>query len=144
MTSHDAAPPEMAAPEPQIAFDMLRRGLPVAPVLIALSALVWGADGALSSAFAIALVLVNLLLSAVSLAWAAKISPTALMATALGGFLVRMTLLVIAVALVKDQSWVETVPLGITVVVTHLGLLFWETRHVSASLAFPALKPRRS
>ena len=26
-------------------------------------------------------------------------------------------------------------------IVTHLGLLFWETRYVSASLAFPGLKP---
>jgi len=26
--------------------------------------------------------------------------------------------------------------------VTYLGLLFWETRYVSASLAFPGLKPR--
>ena len=25
--------------------------------------------------------------------------------------------------------------------VTHLGLLFWELRYVSASLAFPGLKP---
>ena len=31
--------------------------------------------------------------------------------------------------------------LGITVLVTHLGLLFWELRYVSASLAFPGLKP---
>jgi hypothetical protein len=31
--------------------------------------------------------------------------------------------------------------LGITVIVTHLGLLFWELRYVSASLAFPGLKP---
>ena len=33
-------------------------------------------------------------------------------------------------------------PLAFTLVITHLGLLIWETRHVSASLAFPALKPR--
>ena len=26
-------------------------------------------------------------------------------------------------------------------IVTHLGLLFWETRFVSATLAFPGLKP---
>ena len=31
--------------------------------------------------------------------------------------------------------------LGICVLVTHLGLLFWELRYVSASLAFPGLKP---
>src|SRR5439155_235035 len=27
------------------------------------------------------------------------------------------------------------------IIVTHLGLLIWETRYVSASLAFPGLKP---
>ena len=31
--------------------------------------------------------------------------------------------------------------LGLTIIVTHLGLLFWELRYVSASLAFPGLKP---
>jgi hypothetical protein len=34
------------------------------------------------------------------------------------------------------------VPLGITIIVTHLGLLFWEMKFVSASLAFPGLKPK--
>jgi hypothetical protein len=33
------------------------------------------------------------------------------------------------------------VPLGITLVATHVGLLFWESRYVSLSLAFPGLKP---
>ena len=31
--------------------------------------------------------------------------------------------------------------LAILMLVTHLGLLFWELRYVSASLAFPGLKP---
>jgi hypothetical protein len=46
--------------------------------------------------------------------------------------------------LVRDAGWVELVPLGLTLIVTHLGLLAWEARSVSASLAFPALKPRRT
>ncbi|MEY4224878.1 MAG: hypothetical protein RIS33_1812, partial [Actinomycetota bacterium] len=33
--------------------------------------------------------------------------------------------------------------LGFTIIVTHLGLLVWEMRYVAASLAFPALKPRK-
>ena len=78
------------------------------------------------------------------LSWSAKRSPTLLMAAALGGFLVRMVLLLVAVALVKNQSWFEAVPLGITVLVTHVGLLVWEARHVSLSLAYPGLKPRRT
>jgi hypothetical protein len=33
------------------------------------------------------------------------------------------------------------VALGVCVLVTHLGLLFWELRYVSMSLAFPGLRP---
>jgi hypothetical protein len=132
------------APERQLATDMVRRGLPALPVLVIVAALGWGVHGALSSAYAIVLVIVNLLLSAAALAWAARISPPAIMATAMGGFLVRMALIVLAVQAVKGQAWVEVVPLGITIVVTHLGLLIMESRHVSASLAYPALKPPRT
>ena len=56
-------------------------------------------------------------------------------------FLIRMAIVLIAVLAVVHTSWVEVVPLGITIIVTHLGLLFWEMRYISASLAFPGLKP---
>jgi hypothetical protein len=140
-----AAPsPGAEAPERDIAFDIVKRGLPVAPALIAVGALGWGWHGALSVAFAIGLVLINIVLSALMLAWAARISPAAIMATALGGFLLRMILVVGALAAVRHQPWVAAVPLGLTIVVTHLGLLVWESRNVSASLAFPGLKPPRT
>ena len=32
-------------------------------------------------------------------------------------------------------------PLGITIIATHLGLLLWEMKYVSLSLAYPAHKP---
>jgi hypothetical protein len=130
-------------PEKDIALDMLRRGLPMAPVLV-LVGLAWGVHGALSAGFGVAVVLVNLMLSAASMAYAGKYGPTAVMAAALGGFAVRMLLVVLVLAAVHNQPWVEAVPLGLTIVITHLGLLLWETRYVSASLAYPALKPRRS
>ena len=88
------------------------------------------------------LVLANLAASAALLAWAARVSLPLLMIAALGGFVVRLFVLTAIVILVKDQPWVDLVPLGLTLIVTHLGLLIWETRHVSASLAFPALKPK--
>jgi len=53
----------------------------------------------------------------------------------------RPLLIGAAVWAVKDLSWVEPLPLGLTLIVTHLGLLLWELRYVSASLAFPGLKP---
>ena len=132
------------AVEAQVAGDMIRRMLPVLPVLVLVAGLVWGVDGAASAAFAVALVLANLFLSAAVLGWAARRSLALLMAAALGGFIVRLVLLTVVVYAVKDQGWVDIVSLGITLALTHVGLLLWETRHVSASLAYPGIKPTPS
>jgi hypothetical protein len=132
------------AVEAQVAADMAKRVLPVLPVLVLVAGLIWGPDGAASGAFAVVLVLANLALSAALLGWAARISLPLLMAAALGGFAIRLFLLTAVVYLVKDQSWVDITALGFTLIVTHLGLLIWETRHVSASLAYPGLKPTPS
>ena len=140
-TDLSAPAPEAPAVERELAFDMARRGLWAAPAIVALAALAWGGDGAWSALVAVAVVLVNLALAAVSLAWAAQRSLTLLMAVALGGFLVRMGLVTAVMLAVRNQPWIDLVALGVTVLVTHLGLLFWELRYVSASLAYPALKP---
>jgi len=129
--------------EQHVATDMIRRSLPVLPVIVLVAGLIWGVDGALSAAFAVGLVFLNFLFSASLLAWSARISLGLMMVAALGGFIVRLALITVAVLLVKDQSWVELVPLGFTLIVTHLGLLIWETRHLSISLAYPTMKPRR-
>jgi hypothetical protein len=63
------------------------------------------------------------------------------MAVSLLGFAVRMGLLTAVLFAVRHASWIDFTALGILVLVTHLGLLFWEMRYVSASLAFPGLKP---
>ncbi len=138
VSASDAPPVER-----QVVWDMIRRSLPGLPVLVAAAALFWGVAGALSAAFAIVLVLVNFLLAATLLAGAARISTILLAVAAMGGFVVRLALLTVAVLAVKDQWWVELVPLGFTLVLTHLGLLVWEARHVSTSLAFPGLKPAK-
>jgi len=129
--------------EHELARDMIVRALPVLPLVVLVAWATRGGNGALSAGFGIGLVLANLTLSAVLLAWAARVLPSVLMATALGGFLVRMTLVGFALYLVKDLGWADLPVLAVTVLVTHLGMLFWETRYVSASLAFPALKPQR-
>jgi hypothetical protein len=143
LTFADLGAPAPDAPdvERQLAFDILRRGLWVAPAIVAAAAVIWGSDGAWSALVAVAVVLVNLALAAISLSWAAKRSLTLLMAVAMGGFLVRMGLVTAVMLAVRNQPWIDLVALGVTVLVTHLGLLFWELRYVSASLAYPALKP---
>ena len=52
------------------------------------------------------------------------------------------TLGYLAVLAITGQSWFSPIPLCATLVVCHLGLLIWETRYVSATLAYPGLKPR--
>jgi len=44
---------------------------------------------------------------------------------------------------VKDASWISFPALGSTIIVTHLGLLFWEMKYVALSLSHPGLKPTR-
>ena len=129
-------------PELDIARDLVRRALPAAPALIVLCGLIWGLDGALSAAYGVVVVLVNFTLAALLMSWGAKISPTMLMAACFGGFFLRMGIVVVAIVLVKNASWVAMTALLTTVLVTHVGLLLWETRHVSATLAYPGLKPR--
>ena len=132
---------EDPTPERTVARDIVRHGLILAPLLILVCGALAGIDGAISSAYAVAIVLVNFLLAAFLITWSARISLSLLMASVLGGYLARLGLIFLAVYLVRNASWFEKVPLGFTLIVTHLVLLVWELRFVSASLAFPGLKP---
>ncbi len=135
------AAPAGEAPEYELVGDLLRNALPVAPVVVVVAGLLAGIDGALSSGVGVALVAGNLALAAASLVWAGRISLGLLMGVALGGYAVRIGLLFLIVLLLQDLDWIHLTSLGLTLVVTHLGLLFWELRYVSASLAHPGLKP---
>ena len=139
MTAEPVAAPEV---EQQLAFDMVKHGLWIAPIFLAFGAIGWGWNGVASAAFALALVFGDFLASAALLGWAAKKGPNVLMATAFGGFALRMGVIAFALWAVSDQAWVADWPLAVTLLVAYLGLLFWETRYVSASLAYPGLKPK--
>ena len=130
------------APEGVIVRDMFKKLAVAGPILILVFGLIWGLDGAFSTAYGLAIVIVNFALAAAFLAYAARISLGLMMFAALFGYLIRLGLILAAILLVRDASWVELAPLGITIIVAHLGLLFWEMRYISASLAFPALKPK--
>ena len=65
----------------------------------------------------------------------------ALFGAVLFGYIARLGLMTAVVLVVRTGGWFATVPFAITLLVTHLGLLVWESTRVSASLAFPGLKP---
>ncbi len=132
---------EGPSPAAEIARDMVKRGVPMIPVGLVIGAIWAGSNGALSVGYAMVLILFNFLLSAYLLGWAAQISFAMVAAASLGGYLLRLAIVFAAVYLVKDMSWVALVPMCIAIIVTHLGLLIWELRYVSASMAYPGLKP---
>lgn len=138
VTQLDGEPVEI-----KVTVDMIKRGLLVAPVLVGLAGLIWGTDGAWSACYAIALVLLNFLLSAALISYTAKISLGLMMGATLFGYLIRLGLILLAVLLVKDAAWISLPALGATIIVTHLGLLVWELKYVAITLAHPGLKPAR-
>ncbi len=136
----------LAGPSPAfaVARDMVTKGLVVLPFALIVGAVIGGFGGAASVGYGLVLVLVNFLLAAYLLAWAARISFALVASMAFGGYVMRLGLIFLAVWLVRDAWWVELVPLGITIIVSHLGLLMWELRYVAASMAHPGLKPSSS
>lgn len=140
MTDTAVAIPDV---EREIAGDMAKRSLYVIPLLVLIGGIFWGTDGMLSVLYASALVVLNFLLSARVLSWAARISPGAFMFATLFGYVLRLGIITVAILAVIHMSWVAIVPMVLTLALLHLGLLAAETRYVSGSLAYPGLRPKR-
>jgi hypothetical protein len=132
------------APEVTVSLDIVKKGLYAAPVIVAVCAVFAGLDGAFSALYGVGLVLVNFAFSAGLVAGTARISLGLMMGAVMFGYIGRLGLIFLAVILVRDASWISLTALGLTIIVTHLGLLVWEMRYVAASLAFPALKPKKT
>jgi hypothetical protein len=132
------------AVEREIAFDLARRGVLVAPVALAIGGLIAGVDGVLSVAVALVIVTLNFVVAAVSTGWAAKVSPQAIGAAAALSYVVRLGAIFLVLFLLKDASWIDLPVLGFALVLTHLALLSWEAKHLAISLAAPGLRPPRT
>jgi hypothetical protein len=133
-----------AAPERDLARDLVRRGLLVAPVIVLVAGLVRGWNGVTSAAIALAIVFANFLVAAAIMQRASRSGPAALGGAAAGGYVVRLALIVVALVLLRHRTWIDLPTLGLVIVGTHLGLLLWEMKYLSLSLAAPALRPTRS
>ncbi len=132
---------EGPAPEVEVSTDMIKRGLVVAPVVVAVCGVIWGGDGAWSSLYGIGLVLANFAVAAGIIAMTIRISLTVMLGGVLFGYLLRLGLIFLAVFAVRDASWISPPALGATIIVSHLGLLVWELKYLALSLAYPGLKP---
>lgn len=115
---------------------LLRRVLPFVVPAIALAALIgWAIGGSragTSAAIGVTIVAINLIVAALATAWAARTSPVVLYGVALGGFLVRMVVLVAILALLDPMPWFSTPAFAVAVVPATIAVLVMEARVLAA------------
>jgi ATP synthase protein I len=118
--------------------EAIRRVLPLAPVALVVAfvfgQVLGGSGAAWSAAIAIVIVTINFVANALSVAWAAHISPTILYAVAMGGFVMRLIVFTIALVLLNTVSWFSPVAFALTLVPATIGLLVVEARALSGRL----------
>jgi len=126
-----------------VALDMVRRGVLVSPLVVLVCGLARGWDGAASGAIAVGIVFVNFLAAAAIMTWASRSGPAMIGAAALAGYVMRLGVIIVALLALRHQPWIDLPTLGFALVATHLGLLLWEAKYVSLTLAAPGLRPAR-
>ncbi len=137
------AAPTVPPVEREIGFDLIRRGLIVAPLIVAVCAAVRGWQGVTSGAIAVAIVAVNFAIAALVMTRAGNGGPTAVAVGACVGYLIRLGVVLAALVVLRHQPWIDLPMFGFVLVGTHLGLLFWEMKYLSITLGAPALRPAR-
>jgi ATP synthase protein I len=115
--------------------ELARRALPFVPPVIVIAfvagALVSGASAGWSAAIGGVVVAVNFLASALSMARAARISALAVYAVGLGGFVVRMGVIVVVMIALNRLDWFSPLAFALAVVPTTIALLIYEMRFLS-------------
>lgn len=122
------------APERELIRRISPFALPMAIAAFALGTLLDGTDAGWSAAIAIAVVYLNFVAHGSSLALAATISPTVLYAVGLGGFLVRLGVIVAVIALLQQTDWFSIGAFIAALVPTTVALLVVEMKLLSGRM----------
>ncbi len=126
----------MTAPEPELA--LIRRvtpfAVPAALLAYVVGALFGGADAGWSAVIAVVLVYLNFLANALSISWAASVSPALVSIVALGGYVVRLIIYTVALVLLNQLSWFSPVAFALTLVPAIVGLLIFEAKALSGRM----------
>jgi hypothetical protein len=126
----------MTAPEPERA--MIRRvspfALPAAVLAYAVGALFGGADAGWSAVIAVVIVYLNFVANALSISWAASVSPTLVSIVALGGYVVRLIIYTVALVLLNQLPWFSPVAFALALIPAIVGLLVFEAKLLSGRM----------
>jgi hypothetical protein len=133
----------VAEPERELIRRISPFALPAAVVAFAAGALLDGAHAGWSAAIGIAVVTANFLANAWSMAWAASISPVVVYAVGLGGFVVRLMVIAVAILLLQQLEWFSVVAFVAALVPATVALLVMEMKLLSGRMqadlwTFPA------
>jgi hypothetical protein len=123
-----------AEPERELIRKVTPLALPAIAVAFAVGALIAGSDAGWSAAIAVALVYLNFLANALSLAWAASTTPTLISAVAFGGYAIRLIVYTIALVLLNQLSWFSPVAFVLALVPAVVALLIFEAKALSGRM----------
>lgn len=122
------------APESELIRRIAPFALPVAAVAFAIGTLVGGIDAGWSAGIAVAVVTLNFVAHGWSLALAAQISPMILYAVGLGGFVVRVGVIVAVIALLQQTAWFSIAAFIAALVPCTVALLVAEMKMLSGRM----------
>jgi hypothetical protein len=118
--------------------DIVRRVVPFGPVAAALALLIgglfvdWGTGW--SAAIGVAVVVANAMANAFLLSRAARISLTAYSAAVMGGFIVRLGVIVAFMFALSTLGWFSPLAFGLAVVPATILLLAYEMKLIAGGL----------
>ena len=115
-------------PERELVRRLLPYSLPAFAVAALIGGLLGGTGAAWSAWIGVAAVTANFVSFAYSVAWAARIDPTVLMAVGLGGFVVRLATLTVALLLLDRLGWFSPLAFAAAFVPTTIALLVVEMK----------------
>jgi hypothetical protein len=124
----------MVEPERELVRRALPFALPALLVAFVAGALLGGLNAGWSAAIGVAVVAANFVAYGLSLAWAAAISPMALMAVGLGGFIVRLAVIVLLLVGLTELTWFSPVAFLAAVIPVTALLLGFEMKVISGRL----------
>jgi hypothetical protein len=123
-----------AEPERELIRRIVPFAFPAAALAFVIGSLADGSDAGWSAAIGIAIVTANFVVHGISLSWAAAISPILLYAVGLGGFIMRLGIIVAIIALLDQTSWFSVVAFIAAVVPSTIVLLGVEMKLLSGRM----------
>jgi len=118
--------------------ELVRRAAPFAvPAALIAFGIGWfagGADVAWSAFLGVAVVALNFVAHGLSMSWAARISPTMLFAVGLGGYFIRLVMVLLIMVGLNTLAWFSPVAFLVAVVPATILLLGYEMKVLSGRM----------